>query len=273
VREEVIELMGEKQFVIATLFALILLTVVFIPIAHQQNGGTYDPWLDYNEDGKIDVNELNPLGQAYGTTGDPTKNVNVTNWPVQRELFPKNLILRAAYYSSWSGYKRELFDGTTTPPTSSYTYAVDSVVFTLTTVQQEFYNRTFIYQKIPTRAYEIFGKPSVTLTYNVTNSPSASFYFDVDVYLGKIYATHWTQLLYLGQGGFGAAGATTDFQWKEYVVLDSPNQRTIEPLEQLAVRIVCRGKTNSGTTNLTLEMLLGANTDYFIVDVPIVENP
>jgi len=67
---------NRKQFAIATLFAIVLLTLAFIPISSHQ-AGTYDPWLDYNEDGKIDVNELNQLGQAYGTTGDPTKNVTI----------------------------------------------------------------------------------------------------------------------------------------------------------------------------------------------------
>lgn len=42
-----------------------------------QSGGEYDPWLDYNEDGIIDVNDLQPLGQSYGTSGDPTKNVTI----------------------------------------------------------------------------------------------------------------------------------------------------------------------------------------------------
>jgi hypothetical protein len=74
--------MNGKQFAVATLFALVLLTLVLIPIAHQQGGGAYDPWLDYNGDGKIDVNDLHSLGQAYGTSGDPTRNVNVTNFPL-----------------------------------------------------------------------------------------------------------------------------------------------------------------------------------------------
>jgi len=70
-----------KQFVIATVFAMVLLTMVFIPISSQQLG-TYDPWLDYNEDGKIDIRDLATAAKAYGTLGDPTKNVNVTNWPL-----------------------------------------------------------------------------------------------------------------------------------------------------------------------------------------------
>lgn len=69
--------MNGKQLALATLFAAVLLTVLFTPVAHQQGGGAYDPWLDYNENGKIDVNDLSPLGQAYGTSGDPTKNVTI----------------------------------------------------------------------------------------------------------------------------------------------------------------------------------------------------
>lgn len=67
--------MNGKQIAAGALFASILLTLVIIPIAHQQSGGTYDPWMDYNEDGIIDINELYPIGQSYGSTGDPTRNV------------------------------------------------------------------------------------------------------------------------------------------------------------------------------------------------------
>jgi len=39
----------------------------------------YDPWVDYDEDGKIDATDLNRFSKEYGTAGDPTKNVTVTN--------------------------------------------------------------------------------------------------------------------------------------------------------------------------------------------------
>jgi hypothetical protein len=42
--------------------------------------GTYDPWLDVNDDGKIDVNDSIAVWQAYGTTGNPTKPVAVTGY-------------------------------------------------------------------------------------------------------------------------------------------------------------------------------------------------
>lgn len=265
--------MKRKQFAVATLLALISLTLVVIPAS--QLVGSYDPWLDYNDDGMIDAHDVHPLGQAYGSSGDPTKNVNVTNWPVQHELFPQNLILRAAYYSSLGVPRRDLFDSTTTPPPEWVeTFPTDSIKRTLTTTMTEIYNNTFIYQKIPTSAYQILGMPIVTLTFNVTNSPSASFGLYVYVYLGKISMDWtWTQVAYLGSESFGFYGALTDLQWKRYTVPLVPLNTMINAYERLAVRIVFSGLTSSGTTELTLEILLGTNTDVFIVDVPIVENP
>jgi hypothetical protein len=61
--------MNGKQFVIATVFAMVLLIMVFIPKSSQL--GTYDPWLDINDDGKIDIKDLATTAKAYGTTGTP----------------------------------------------------------------------------------------------------------------------------------------------------------------------------------------------------------
>jgi hypothetical protein len=68
-----------------------------------QGSGEYDPWLDYNEDGIVDVNDLHPLGQAYGSSGDPTKNVNVTNWPVSTDT--------AVWYDVYLGAWTNLMSG------------------------------------------------------------------------------------------------------------------------------------------------------------------
>jgi len=65
----------------------------------------YDPWLDYNDDGKIDVRDVSPVSAAYGAKGAPlnksylaydsgwinitdrqgqnitvTHNLNITDW-------------------------------------------------------------------------------------------------------------------------------------------------------------------------------------------------
>jgi hypothetical protein len=83
--------MNGKRLVIATLFPLVFLTLVFIPLAHQQSVGAYDPWLDNNGDGKVDASDLLALAQAYGSSGDPTRNVNVTNWKALSVLLRKGL--------------------------------------------------------------------------------------------------------------------------------------------------------------------------------------
>jgi hypothetical protein len=66
-----------KQFGIFMLSAMVLLTVSSAPWSGQQGSDSYDPWLDYDENGTIDVNELHRLGQAYGSVGDATRNVTV----------------------------------------------------------------------------------------------------------------------------------------------------------------------------------------------------
>jgi hypothetical protein len=59
------------------LSAMVLLTVASAPWSGQQGSGSYDPWLDYDENGTIDVNELHRLGESYGSSGDTTKNVTI----------------------------------------------------------------------------------------------------------------------------------------------------------------------------------------------------
>lgn len=73
------ESMKGAQFGMATILALIVLTVASTPWSGQQSSNAYDPWLDYNEDGVIDVTELHRIAEAYGSSGEPTKNVTVSS--------------------------------------------------------------------------------------------------------------------------------------------------------------------------------------------------
>ncbi len=68
-----------KQFSIAMLLALFLLTVASAQWSGQQSNNSYDAWLDYNDDGLIDVYELHQIGQAYGSSGEPARNVTVSS--------------------------------------------------------------------------------------------------------------------------------------------------------------------------------------------------
>jgi len=70
-----------KSYVLALALSVIVLASAFTSMSGSQTSKSYDPWLDYNDDGKISLSDLVMLAQAYGTTGNPAKNVNVTNWP------------------------------------------------------------------------------------------------------------------------------------------------------------------------------------------------
>ena len=266
--------MSGKKFLASTLLAAILLSVVIVPMSTQQGGSTYDAWLDYNEDGVIDVNDLHPLGGAYGTTGDPTKNVNVTNWPglsTQTELFPRNLVLRGAC-QPW--YPTLLFDETAAPcPLLKSGY--DAGGKTINTTSSVVYNKTFVYNP-STHNFQILGRPFATLTFNVTNTPASSFHLWFMVTLGTISnEDQWTPISMLGWPGFAGGGEYTDFPVK-YLVMDAGSLNVmVGSLERLAIRIEATGYTYGGgaDTYVTLEVLCGTDNDYFVVNIPIVENP
>ena len=63
-------LLSRRRYVLGCLAASILLGLALIQSSSQQDG-VYNPWLDYNDDGIIDVYDLEALGQAYGTSGTP----------------------------------------------------------------------------------------------------------------------------------------------------------------------------------------------------------
>jgi hypothetical protein len=58
-----------------------ILALAFIQNSGSQTTFQYDPWADINDDGKIDMKDIGYICRLFGTTGDPTKNVNVINFP------------------------------------------------------------------------------------------------------------------------------------------------------------------------------------------------
>jgi hypothetical protein len=59
------------------LISIILGTVYIVELTVSY--GVYDPWCDYDDDGDIDIYDATKIAGNYGTTGDPTKDVTVTN--------------------------------------------------------------------------------------------------------------------------------------------------------------------------------------------------
>jgi hypothetical protein len=68
--------MIRKDLIIAVLATFCLATVLFtvIPVGSY---GTYDPWLDYNDDGKIDARDVAPVAAAYGSKGTPLDKASI----------------------------------------------------------------------------------------------------------------------------------------------------------------------------------------------------
>jgi len=75
---------SKKDLIIAVVITFCLTATLFTIVpAKSGNGSSYDPWKDLNDDGVVDSTDLGMLGTSWATTGDPTKNVNVTNWPIE----------------------------------------------------------------------------------------------------------------------------------------------------------------------------------------------
>jgi len=63
---------------------LLLLIVLFTNATASTSEDGYDSWVDYDESGTVDYMDLYHFARAYEEIGDPTKSVNVTNWPTQQ---------------------------------------------------------------------------------------------------------------------------------------------------------------------------------------------
>lgn len=62
-----------------------MMIALFLMFPARSQVGTYNPWADYNGDGLVDILDIVPAAASFGTSGDSTKNVNVTNWPVTKQ--------------------------------------------------------------------------------------------------------------------------------------------------------------------------------------------
>jgi hypothetical protein len=72
----------KRDLIVAVLLTFCLTVTLFkvLPIG-SQSAGDYDPWLDYNSDGLIDMRDIGASSRAFATSGDSTRNVTITNWP------------------------------------------------------------------------------------------------------------------------------------------------------------------------------------------------
>jgi hypothetical protein len=68
-----------KDVILAILITFCFTVSLFLVIPIRSADNKYDPMLDYYHEGRIGLDDLVALANSYGTTGDPTLNVSVTN--------------------------------------------------------------------------------------------------------------------------------------------------------------------------------------------------
>ena len=71
-----------KPFALVNLIlSSVLISALVFVVMPTSSGGEYDPWIDYDESGEVDIFDAISLAGAFGTSGNPTKHCNITNWP------------------------------------------------------------------------------------------------------------------------------------------------------------------------------------------------
>jgi len=95
---------NRKNLAVVALVTICLLAVCFSVTRTRSSINEYDPWLDYNEDGVINMRDIAAGCASFMAEGDPTKNVNVMNWPQpETPLFYEILTLKPVSGVLWGG--------------------------------------------------------------------------------------------------------------------------------------------------------------------------
>lgn len=127
-----------------TLGILLLASTYFVGVTAQVN--PYDPWVDYNEDGQIDIFDVVEVATRYDTTGDPTKNVNVTNWPTWFWYPPQNEMNITNWPLDENGNLKISLNSTNQPTRHQSVEEITVLEWTDTVTNSEFNGGVYIYQ-------------------------------------------------------------------------------------------------------------------------------
>ena len=76
----------KKDLVIAVLTTFCLTATLFMILPTKSSPAEYDPWLDVNDDGTINIIDLATTAKAYGASGDPTKPVEIAERRVEENV-------------------------------------------------------------------------------------------------------------------------------------------------------------------------------------------
>ena len=92
--------MNKKRHVLVLVLVFCLTAALFIVASTG-----YDPWVDYDEDGYVGSADFSKFAGEYGSSGDPTKNVNITNWETMFDRMDCNLHVKHCYTTNYTNYE------------------------------------------------------------------------------------------------------------------------------------------------------------------------
>ena len=92
-----------KDLVIAILATFCLTAVLFTAMPVSSSGKEFDPWLDYNDDGIIDLKDVYSMHQAYGTEGNSTRSVAIAGHATKLIKLAEGEVVSNTL-PWWSGY-------------------------------------------------------------------------------------------------------------------------------------------------------------------------
>lgn len=75
-----------SSFLNVGLVSFLVVAMFLMPVTSEQSVHDYDPWADMDDNGIIDIRDISYGARKFGSEGDPTKNVNVMNWPTSEPI-------------------------------------------------------------------------------------------------------------------------------------------------------------------------------------------
>jgi hypothetical protein len=93
--------------VFLSVFCLAMMVSSAVPSGSTVGG--YDPQLDINHDGVIDMKDVGGVARSFSTSGDPTVPVNVTNWPSEMNVTVSDSWAENTYQNTIVGQSSWLF--------------------------------------------------------------------------------------------------------------------------------------------------------------------
>jgi len=92
-----------KHLVLTVLVTACMMLSLFQMLPASSQVGEYDPWADYDGNGTVDIFDVVAVGISFGLDGDPTRNVNIMNWPGTKQ--------QTVYWYQSTGLGTQLYNG------------------------------------------------------------------------------------------------------------------------------------------------------------------